>query len=56
MVGFRWSGNEPDEMNDLDLAVEMGAIWEGDELVTYDLESLSWQMEHMGDDYMIDND
>ena len=56
MVGFRWSGNEPKDLNDEELAVELGATWEGDELVTYDMESLEWQMEHMGDDYMIDND
>ena len=55
-VGFRWSGEEPEGLNDLDLALELGAAWEGDELVTYDLESLAWQMEHMGDDDMIDND
>ncbi|MGI8686548.1 MAG: hypothetical protein ACR2MO_15910 [Acidimicrobiales bacterium] len=56
MIGFRWSGNEPKDLNDLDLAVEVGAIWEGDELVTYNMESLVWEMEHLGDDYMIDND
>ncbi|MGH9178437.1 MAG: hypothetical protein ACRD0N_07775 [Acidimicrobiales bacterium] len=56
MVGYRWTGDEPDGLNDDVLAVEMGAVWEGDELVTYDLESLKWQMEHMEDDYMWDND
>ncbi|MGH9281871.1 MAG: hypothetical protein ACRD0S_02925 [Acidimicrobiales bacterium] len=56
MVGYRWTGDEPDGLNDDVLAVELGAIWEGDELVTYDMESLVWQMEHMDDDYMIDND
>lgn len=56
MVGFRWSGDEPEGLNDLGLALEIGALWEGDELVTYDMESLEWQMEHLNDDYMIDND
>ncbi|HUR23574.1 MAG TPA: hypothetical protein VMZ73_06855 [Acidimicrobiales bacterium] len=57
MIGFRWSGDEPENLNDLELALEFGAIWEGDELVTYDMDSLKWQMEHTtGDDYMIDND
>lgn len=37
MIGFRWSGNEPDGLNDVKLAQEFGAIWEGDELVTYDM-------------------
>ena len=56
MVGFRWSGNEPKDLNDESLAEELGAVWEGDELVTYDMAGLVWQMEHMSDDYMIDND
>jgi hypothetical protein len=57
MVRFRWSGNEPEALNDVELAVEMGATWEGLELVTYDLPSLVWQMDHLeDDDYMIDDD
>lgn len=57
MIGFRWSGDEPESLNDLELALEFGAIWEGDELVTYDMDSLRWQMAHTTDDeYMIDND
>lgn len=56
MLGFRWTGAEPAELNDRELAVELGAVWEGDELVTYDMASLVWQMEHMTDDYMFDND
>ncbi len=56
MIGFRWSGNEPDDLNDPALAEELGAMWEGDELVTYDLASLVRQMNRMGDEYMFDND
>jgi hypothetical protein len=56
MLGFRWSGNEPKDLNDLAMALDFGATWEGDELVTYDMSSILWQLEHMGDDYMIDND
>jgi hypothetical protein len=56
LVAFRWSGNEPKDLNDLALALDFGATWEGDELVTYDMASLVWQMEHMSDDFMIDND
>ncbi len=51
MLGFRWTGAEPAELNDRELAVELGAVWEGDELVTYDMGSLLWQMDHMSDDY-----
>lgn len=56
MVRCRWSGEEPKDLNDLSLALEFGATWEGDELVTYDMDSLVWQMEHMSDDYMYDDD
>lgn len=56
MIGYRWTGAEPEALNDVKLAEELGAIWEGGELVTYDMASLVWQMEHMSDDYMYDND
>lgn len=57
MVGFRWSGNEPEALNDLELAEQFGATWEGDELVHYDMDSLRWQVEHYDEDeYMTDND
>ncbi|MEO6122051.1 MAG: hypothetical protein ABIW46_01525 [Acidimicrobiales bacterium] len=56
MIGFRWSGAEPEDLNDVALAEEFGAIWEKDELVTYDLASVVWQMEHMSDDFMYDDD
>jgi hypothetical protein len=57
MVRFRWTGAEPDGMYDVELAEELGARWEGDELVTYDLPGLTALYEyHQGDDYLIDND
>lgn len=57
MIGFRWSGNEPEDLNDLGLAEQFGAVWEGEELVHYDTDSLRWQVEHYSeDDYMYDND
>jgi len=56
MIGFRWRDASPKDLNDEDLAEEFGATWEGNELVTYALDSLVWQMEHMSDDYMYDND
>lgn len=57
MVGLRWTGAEPDGMYDVELAEELGAKWEGNELVTYDLPGLValWEY-HQGDDYLIDND
>lgn len=57
MVGFRWSGNEPDALNDLEMAEQFGAIWEGDELVHYDMNALRWQVDHYReDDFTYDND
>lgn len=56
MVGFRWTGNEPDDLNDVELAEELGAVWEGGELVIYNMPSLLWGLEHLNDEYMIDND
>ncbi|MDQ1392588.1 MAG: hypothetical protein QOF30_1565 [Acidimicrobiaceae bacterium] len=57
MVRYRWTGSEPNGMFEVELAEELGARWEGDELVTYDLAGLSALYEyHQGDDYMIDND
>ncbi len=56
MIGFRWSGNEPKDLNDQELAEELGAVWEGDELVIYNMASLIWQLEHLSEEYMIDND
>ena len=57
MTRFRWTGAEPDGMFDVEVAEELGARWEGDELVTYDAAGLHALYEyHQGDDYMIDND
>lgn len=57
MVRFRWSGREPSGMFDTEVAEGLGARWEGDDLVTYDLPGLIALYEyHQSDDYMIDND
>ena len=57
MTGLRWTGAEPDGMYEVELAEDLGATWEGNELVTYDLPGLValWEY-HQGDDYLIDND
>ena len=53
----RWTGAEPDGMYELDVAEGLGAAWEGDELVTYDLPGLVALYEyHKNDEYLIDND
>lgn len=57
MVKYRWTGQEPSGMYEVGVAEGLGARWEGDELVTYDLAGLHALYEyHQGDDYMIDND
>ena len=57
MVGFHWTGAEPEGMYEIDVAEELGARWEGAELVTYDIEALRgvWDY-HQNGEYMIDND
>lgn len=57
MVRIRWTDKAPDGLGDVDDAQEMGAQWEGEELVTYDLEGFLEQFAfYESNDYMIDND
>ena len=57
MVSFRWTGVEPSGLYETEVAEELGARWEGDELVTYDLPGMQELYEyHQSDDYLIDND
>lgn len=55
-VGFQWSGAEPEGLEDTEVAVALGALWEGDELVSYNIEHLRHRVEHAIDDYMEDVD
>lgn len=55
-VGFQWTGAEPEGLNDPDRAVALGAMWEGAELVTYDLGALHHAATHEEDGYMEDPD
>ena len=57
MARHEWTGAEPSGMYDLSEAEELGARWEGDELVTYDLPGFVGLFEYYkNDDYLIDND
>ena len=57
MVPFHWSADAPPSLNDVEWAEELGARWEGDELVTYDYPSLSGLLEYYeNDEYLPDND
>jgi hypothetical protein len=46
MVGFQWIGGESEGLNDPEFAVSLGAAWEADELVTYDLDYLRHNLLH----------
>ena len=56
MVGFQWSGAEPEGLNDVRQARALGAEWEGDELVTYNLRMLVFNFQHLGFEYLEDSD
>lgn len=57
MVPFRWSEDAPPGLDDLEWAEELGAKWEGDELVTYDYPTFSDLLEYYEQDqYLPDND
>jgi hypothetical protein len=57
MVPFRWSGREPQSLTNVDDAVELGATWEGDELVIYDYPGFTGLMEYYEKgEYLSDND
>jgi predicted alpha/beta-fold hydrolase len=57
MVKLRWTDAAPGPLNDVEDAEEMGAKWEGDELVTYDMPGFLEAYRYYEDnDYTIDND
>jgi hypothetical protein len=56
-VPFHWSDGAPPGLNEVEWAEELGAKWEGDELVTYDYPSLTGLLEYYEkDEYQPDND
>ena len=58
MVAIRWTSDCPDELDDIETAEYVGAVWEGDELVTYDMEGLKELLAYQSQsgEYTIDND
>ena len=52
MVGFQWTGAEPEGLFAPYEAESLGAVWEGDELVTYNLGHLAHCFGHDIDGYM----
>ena len=55
-AGFQWTGEEPEGLSDLKMAEVLGAVWEDDELVTYNKAELHHNYEHSGDGYLYDSD
>ncbi len=55
-VPFQWTDEAPEGLNDDEVAVEYGARWEGDELVTYDLPGLRLGVASEDDDFLNDVD
>ena len=56
MVGFQWTGLEPVGLNETAFAAALGAVWEGDEMVTYDISAFEHAFEHYGDEFLTDPD
>jgi hypothetical protein len=56
MVGFQWTGAEPEGLYDTDQAVGLGAVWEGDELVVYNYADFEHAYRHLPDGWMEDSD
>lgn len=55
-VGFQWTGEEPEGLNDVDMALDLGAVWEGDELVVHNLRAFNHAFMHARDGYQYDPD
>jgi hypothetical protein len=53
---FQWTGAEPEGLDDIDVALALGACWEGDELVTYDLPTFRYGFTAFDEEYLSDND
>jgi hypothetical protein len=55
-VPFQWTGAEPEGLDELDTALALGARWEGDELVTYELTAFQHGFATYDEGYLGDND
>jgi hypothetical protein len=57
MVPFHWSQEAPPGLNEVEWAEELGAKWEGDELVTYDYPTFIDLLKYYEkNEYLPDND
>lgn len=55
-VGFQWSGAEPEGLNNPDMALALGAEWDGDELVTFNKVEFDHSFSRLRDGWMEDSD
>ena len=56
MVRFQWTGAEPEGLDDPEFARALGAVWEDDELVTYNLQHVRHNYQHWADQFLEDSD
>lgn len=56
MVRFQWTGQEPAGLDDSEFAEALGAVWEGGQLVTYNLIAFKYAFEHYNEEYLTDPD
>ncbi|MGH2732757.1 MAG: hypothetical protein ACRDJF_08340 [Actinomycetota bacterium] len=55
-VKLQWTGAEPEGLDDPDWAQALGAVWDGDELVAYNMARFRHNFEHWFDDFVEDDD
>jgi hypothetical protein len=55
-VGFQWTGEEPEGLYDPKQAIQLGAEWVGDELVTYNKSAFHHAFSRVRDGWMEDSD
>jgi hypothetical protein len=56
MVRFQWTGAEPEGMSSTEFAESCGAVWEDDELVTFNLLAFRHNYQHSEDGFLEDSD
>ncbi len=54
-AGFSWTGAEPEGLSDPEEAEEYGAVCEGDELVTYNLDALTGEFQSASEEQFLED-
>lgn len=55
-IGFQWTGEEPEGLNEPKQALHLGAEWDGDELVVYNKSAFHHAFSRVRDGWMEDSD